>query len=87
VIGFTKAVARELAGRNVTVNAVSPGYIETAMTEGLPPGVRTSLLEAIPLGRLGSVLDVAHLVAFLADDRAGYITGQVVRVDGGMVMA
>ena len=87
IIGFTRSVARELAGRGVTVNAVAPGYIETAMTGGLPESVKTALLASSPLGRLGSPEDVAQLIAFLAGDEAGYITGQVIRVDGGMVMA
>jgi 3-oxoacyl-[acyl-carrier protein] reductase len=87
VIGFTRSVARELAGRQVTVNAVAPGYIETAMTDAIPAAAKTSLLSAIPLGRLGSGEDVAYVVACLAADEAGYITGQVIRVDGGMVMA
>ena len=87
IIGFTRAVARELAGRQVTVNAVAPGYIETAMTQDLPETAKSALLGTIPLGRLGSPLDVAYVVACLAADDAGYITGQVIRVDGGMVMA
>jgi 3-oxoacyl-[acyl-carrier protein] reductase len=87
VIGFTRAVARELAGRQVTVNAVAPGYIDTAMTDAIPEAAKTSLLSAIPMGRLGSGDDVAYVVACLAADEAGYITGQVIRVDGGMVMA
>ena len=87
VIGFTRAVARELAGRQVTVNAVAPGYIETAMTQDLPETAKTALLGTIPLGRLGTPHDVAYVVACLAADDAGYITGQVIRVDGGMVMA
>jgi 3-oxoacyl-[acyl-carrier protein] reductase len=87
VIGFTRSVARELAGRQVTVNAVAPGYIETAMTDAIPEAAKTSLLAAIPMGRLGSGEDVAYVVACLAADEAGYITGQVIRVDGGMVMA
>ena len=87
VIGFTRAVARELAGRQVTVNAVAPGYIETAMTDAIPEAAKTALLGSIPLGRLGSGEDVAYVVACLAADEAGYITGQVIRVDGGMVMA
>jgi len=87
VIGFTRAVARELAGRQVTVNAVAPGYIDTAMTDAIPEAAKTTLLGAIPMGRLGSGEDVAYIVACLAADEAGYITGQVIRVDGGMVMA
>ncbi len=87
VIGFTRAVARELAGRQVTVNAVAPGYIETGMTDAIPEAAKTSLLSAIPMGRLGRGEDVAYVVACLAADEAGYITGQVIRVDGGMVMA
>ena len=87
VIGFTRAVARELAGRQVTVNAVSPGYIETTMTDAIPEAAKTALLASIPMGRLGSGEDVAYVVACLAADEAGYITGQVIRVDGGMVMA
>ena len=86
IIGFTRAVARELAGRQVTVNAVASGYIETAMTQDLPETAKTALLGAIPLGRLGAPQDVAYVVACLASDDAGYITGQVIRVDGGMVM-
>ena len=85
--GLTRSVARELGGRNVTVNAVAPGYIETAMTEDLPQGVKEGLLQSIPLGRLGSSEDVARVVAFLAGDAGSYITGQVIHVDGGMVMA
>jgi len=87
IVGFTRSVARELASRNVTVNAVAPGYIETAMTESLPEAVKASLQGAIPLGRLGGVEDVAGVVAFLCGEEAGYITGQVIHVDGGMVMA
>src|SRR5262245_49416262 len=87
VIGFTRALARERAGRQVTVNAVAPGYIETAMTDSIPEAAKTALRSAIPMGRLGSGEDVAYVVACLAADEAGYITGQVIRVDGGMVMA
>jgi len=80
-------VARELASRGVTVNAVAPGFIETAMTDVLPGETKEALLGSIPLGRLGSPEEVAGVVAFLAGERGGYITGQVIHVDGGMVMA
>lgn len=86
IIGFTRAVAREMASRNITVNAVAPGYIETELTAGLGDQVRAAILEAIPLGRLGTPQDVANLVCFLASDAAAYITGQTLTVDGGMVM-
>lgn len=86
VVGFTKAVARELAGRGVTANAVAPGYIQTDMTAGLPAGAADELQSRIPLGRLGTVEDVAEVVVFLASPEAGYVTGQVIPVDGGMVM-
>jgi 3-oxoacyl-[acyl-carrier protein] reductase len=87
LIGLTKSVARELASRGVTVNAVAPGFIETAMTEGLPEDVKSKMLAEIPLGRFGAPSDVAGLVLFLASENAGYITGQVINVDGGMVMS
>lgn len=86
IIGLTKSVARELASRNITCNAVAPGFIETDMTGALDEKVRESLQAQIPLGRLGSVSDVARATAFLAGDEAAYITGQVINVDGGMVM-
>ncbi len=87
IIGFTRAVAREMASRTITVNAVAPGYIETELTAGLGDQVRAAILEAIPLGRLGTSQDVANLVCFLASDAAAYITGQTLTVDGGMVMS
>jgi 3-oxoacyl-[acyl-carrier protein] reductase len=86
LIGFTKSVAKELGSRNVLVNAVAPGFIETDMTAHLPEKARDELMAHIALGRLGVAADVAHAVAFLASDLAGYITGQVLVVDGGMVM-
>lgn len=86
VIGFTKAVAKELASRNVLVNAVAPGFIDTDMTQALPEAARDALLAQIPLARLGRGPDVAGAVLFLASDLAEYITGQVLVVDGGMVM-
>jgi 3-oxoacyl-[acyl-carrier protein] reductase len=87
LIGFTKAVAREMASRAITVNALAPGYIDTEMTAGLGEQVRAAILENIPLGRLGTPEDIAGVVCFLASDAAGYITGQTITVDGGMVMA
>ncbi len=86
IIGLTKAIAQEVASRNITVNAVAPGFIETAMTEGLTPEVREKLASRIPLARLGQPADVAHAVKFLASDEAAYITGQVLNVNGGMYM-
>lgn len=86
VIGFTKTAAREYASRMITVNAVAPGFIDTAMTQGLPTEVKETLLKQIPLGRLGLPSDVAEAVRFLASDEAGYITGQVLHVNGGMLM-
>jgi 3-oxoacyl-[acyl-carrier protein] reductase len=84
MIGLTKALARELASRQITVNAVTPGYIETQMTDGLPPAAKEALIESIPLGYVGEGTDVAHAVAFLASDEARYITGHVLAVNGGM---
>ncbi len=86
LIGFTKALARELGGRNVTVNAVAPGFIETDMTRDLPEKTRIELEASIPLKRLGNVEDVAFGVRFLASKEAGYITGHVLSINGGMYM-
>lgn len=86
VIGMTKAMAKELASRGVTVNAVAPGFIETDMTAAMTDAARTAALGSVPMGRLGAPEDVARAVAFLAGDEAAYITGQVLAVDGGMAM-
>lgn len=86
LIGLTKTMARESASRGITVNAVAPGFIDTDMTRDLDEKVRTELLEKIPLGRFGTPEDVAYSVAFLVSDRARYITGQVMGVNGGMLM-
>jgi 3-oxoacyl-[acyl-carrier protein] reductase len=86
LIGFTMGMARELASRNITVNAVAPGYIKTAMTENLPEELMAKVKESIPLKRPGSDMDVAHAVAFLASEEASYITGHVLNVNGGMLM-
>ena len=85
LIGFTKSVSRELGARNITVNAVAPGYIDTEMTDGLPDEVKGGILAQIPLGRMGKPRDVARMVAFLAHPDSDYITGQVFNVDGGML--
>jgi len=86
LIGFTMALAREVGSRGITSNAVAPGFIETAMTEGLPQDLKESALKMIPLGRIGTVEDVANAVAFLASEEAAYITGHVLNVNGGMLM-
>lgn len=86
VIGFTKTVGREYASRNVTVNAVAPGFIDTAMTHGLSTDVKDTLLKQIPLGRLGTPADIAAAVRFLVSEEAAYITGHVLHVNGGMLM-
>ena len=86
ILGLTKSMAKELGSRNITVNAVAPGYIVTDMTTKIDDTAKEKLIESIPLKRLGTVEDVADLVCFLASDRAAYITGQTFNVDGGMVM-
>ena len=86
ILGLTKSIAKELGSRNITINAVAPGYIETEMTEKLDPGIKADLKMSIPLHRFGTVNDVANLVCFLISDDAHYITGQTFNVDGGMVM-
>ena len=86
IVGLTKTVSREYAGRGVTVNAVAPGFIETAMTDVLPENIKEEMKKLIPLGRFGTVEDVAKAVVFLASPGSGYITGQVVHVNGGMYM-
>lgn len=86
IIGFTKSVAREYAQRGITVNAVAPGFIETDMTEVLKPEIKEGILKTIPVGKIGSPEDVAKAVIFFADEKNSYITGQVLAVDGGMIM-
>lgn len=86
VIGLTKALAREVASRNITVNAIAPGFIPTALTTDLPEDLKTSILGITPLGRMGKPEEVAYAVAFFVSDEAAYITGQVLSVDGGMMM-
>jgi 3-oxoacyl-[acyl-carrier protein] reductase len=86
IIGFTKSLAKEIGSRNITVNAIAPGFFPTALTDVLADDMVQRALELIPLGRLGELEEVAHLVAFLASDKAAYITGEVIRVDGGLAM-
>jgi len=86
LIGFTKSVARELASRQIRCNAVTPGFIDTDMTAALPEAAKTKMMEGIPLSRLGSAEDVANAVCFLASDQASYVTGEVLKVNGGMYM-
>ena len=86
LIGMTKAAAREVAARGITVNAIAPGLIETDMTRAMPDDARAKLLEKVPLGRMGEVREVAELVAFLCSDPAGYITGQTFCIDGGLAI-
>jgi len=86
LIGFTKALAREVAVKSITVNAIAPGFIPTDLTSNLSENLKTETLKMIPLGRWGTADEIAHAVAFLASDEAGYITGQTLNVDGGMAM-
>lgn len=86
MIGFTKSIAKELASRNIRANCIAPGYIDTQMTDTLPPNVKEAILTKIPMSRIGNPRDIAHAALFLASDLSGYITGQVLTVDGGMVM-
>jgi 3-oxoacyl-[acyl-carrier protein] reductase len=86
MMGFTKSLAREVGSRGITVNCVAPGFIDTDMTRGLDDAQRERLQGSIPLGRLGEPEDIASIVAFLASDRAGYITGETIHVNGGMYM-
>lgn len=86
MIGFTKSVAREVAGRGITANAVAPGYVETELTGRLPENVKEQILGQVPVGRFGEPEEIAEVVAFLAGESAAYITGQTIAVDGGMVM-
>ena len=86
MIGFTKSLAQEVASRNITVNCVAPGFIESPMTEGLPEAQKQALLTSIPAGRLGSGADIGAAVAYLASDEAAYVTGQTLHVNGGMAM-
>lgn len=85
-IGFTKALAREVAPRNITVNAIAPGFVDTEILEAMPAETLEAALKMVPLGRMGTPEEIAHAVAFLADERAAYITGQVLGIDGGMAM-
>lgn len=86
IIGFSKSLAKEVGSRQITVNAVAPGFFETALTDALPGELKDRLKELIPLGRWGDLSEVAHLVTFLASDKAAYITGQAIQIDGGLAM-
>ena len=86
IIGFTKSLAKEIGSRNITVNAVAPGFVETEMTAVLPEKTQEELKKQIPLGRAGKVQDIANAVAFLASPESDYITGQILSVDGGMAI-
>lgn len=87
MIGLTKALAREVASRGITVNAVAPGFVQTALTDKMPPDILEQLMQFIPVGRQGTVDDIAHAVLFLVAEESSYITGQVLSVDGGLVMS
>jgi 3-oxoacyl-[acyl-carrier protein] reductase len=86
ILGATRSIAREYASRNVTVNAIAPGFIDTDMTHGLADATKTEMLKGVPLGRTGTAKEVAAACVFLASDEAAYVTGQVLRVNGGMQM-
>jgi 3-oxoacyl-[acyl-carrier protein] reductase len=86
LIGFTKSLAKEVAARGVRVNAIAPGFIETSMTDAIPVEARTRLMSQIPLGRAGRAEEIASTIVFLASDMASYITGEVIKIDGGMAM-
>ena len=86
IIGFTKSLAKEVASRNILVNAVAPGFIQTSMTDVLKDDIKENIAKSIPLKRMGTAKDVANVVKFLASDDSSYITGQVINVDGGMLM-
>jgi 3-oxoacyl-[acyl-carrier protein] reductase len=86
IIGFTKSVAREVAQRGITANAVAPGYVETELTGSLPENAKEQIREQVPAGRFGEPQEIAEVVAFLVSEEAGYVTGQTIAVDGGMTM-
>ncbi len=86
VIGLTKSLAREVASRNITVNAIAPGFIKTDMTDALPGDIKESVMGTIPMGRYGNPEDIANIAVFLSSGKAGYITGQIIHIDGGMAM-
>jgi 3-oxoacyl-[acyl-carrier protein] reductase len=86
IIGLTKSTAKELAGRSIRVNAIAPGFIDTPMTQRLAEDYKKKVLQQIPLGRFGTVEDIANLAVFLASEKSSYITGEVIQIDGGMRM-